>query len=147
MDIRKRFSPRVGVLATPGGKCRVQQHFKDECDVNYVIRNFLRTGVLPVARGEGQYFDCTSAPDYQEACNRIAQVHAWFDALPSATRSLFNNDPSLCLEHLNSDHPDLDLLKKAGFILDSDKPTAPAATPESVPDIQQPHDKTGEPAT
>lgn len=133
--ILKNYVDRIRVTAVNNAPTMTQQHFKDECDVNYIVRNFLRTGVLPVTRGQGQYFDVSAATDYKDACNRIITVNDWFSNLPSATRAEFNNDPGILLEVLDRASPDdITRLKKFGFLSEKETPNS-GSNPAPLVDI------------
>lgn len=64
-----------------------EQEYKDECDVNFIIKNFVKTGELPDMTM--QYGDMTTVQDYQDALYTIAEAKSNFYALPSAVRDEF----------------------------------------------------------
>ena len=74
---------------------RTKQQFKDESDINTIVKKIMKTGVMPenVNQGLAQYGEFDSLPDYQEMRNRIAGAQQLFDALPSKTRAELHNDP------------------------------------------------------
>lgn len=79
-----------------------QQHFKDDCDINKIIERFTRTGLLPQYPGEEMQFgDYTAAVDYHEAMTIVAQAREQFEALPSAVRDKFDNDPVKMLDFVS----------------------------------------------
>lgn len=79
-----------------------QQHFKDDCDINKIIERFTRTGLLPQYPGEEMQFgDYTAAVDYHEAMTIVAQAKQQFEALPSAVRDKFDNDPVKMLDFVS----------------------------------------------
>jgi phage internal scaffolding protein len=73
---------------------RAQQHHKDECDINEILRRFGKTGVMPVNTSEALYPDFTDAVDYHTALNQIIASEREFDLLPSNLRKRFDNDPA-----------------------------------------------------
>lgn len=85
------------------------QTFKDECDIHHIIDNFGQTGLVDSVGAHDpatlQYGDTTLLPDYETACNLVANVTAEFDELPSKIRAEFNNDPRFLLEALGSTEP------------------------------------------
>lgn len=79
-----------------------QQHFKDECDINNILKKYTVTGILP-SIGPGQYLDCTDAGDYLSAIQTINQVDEFFSSLPAELRKQFNNDPAELLDFVSND--------------------------------------------
>lgn len=84
------------------GESLTQQHFKDECDINNIIRNYTKTGIFPIEEGvEPQYGDYSSVPEYLDAMNIIVRAKEQFEALPSDVRRKFDNDPAQMLEFVS----------------------------------------------
>jgi len=84
-----------------------QQHFKDECDINNILRQFNVTGLLPEAPLSPRYGDFTGISDYHTALNQVIAAEAEFMALPAQIRSRFENDPAKLIEFLeNSENKD-----------------------------------------
>lgn len=97
---RSAYSPRVSVavsflddegnpLETP-----VQQHMKDEVDINNIIKKYDRTGLIThVNQSVAQYGDFSEVNEYQESLNMVINAQNAFDELPSSIRKRFGNDP------------------------------------------------------
>lgn len=85
------------------------QTYRDECDIHHIIDNFGQTGLVDSIGSHDpatlQYGDTTLLPDYETACNLVANVTAEFGELPSKIRAEFNNDPRFLLEALGSTEP------------------------------------------
>lgn len=85
-----------------GLKCsdpsRAKQSFKDECDINTIVRRFGITGQLPVGVRMPTYGDFTEVQDFQGAMNAIAQAREAFDQMPAHVRKRFDNDPQRFVE-------------------------------------------------
>jgi phage internal scaffolding protein len=86
---------RVSVLAAdPDNPTRTHQSFKDECDINGIVKKAQSTGVLPsLIKENPQYGDFSDPLDYQQSLNVIIRANEQFDALPSHVRARFANDP------------------------------------------------------
>jgi phage internal scaffolding protein len=80
-----------------------QQHFKDECDINNILRQFNITGLLPEQPLSPRYGDFTGIGDYHTALNRVIAAQDEFDSLPAQIRARFDNDPANLIEFLNDD--------------------------------------------
>jgi len=84
-----------------------QQHFKDETDINNILRQFNITGLLPESPLSPRYGDFTGISDYHTALNQVIAAEDEFMALPAQIRSRFDNDPAKLIEFLeNSDNKD-----------------------------------------
>ena len=79
-----------------------QQHFKDECDINNILRQFNVTGLLPENALSPRYGDFTGINDYQTALNQVIAAENEFMALPANIRSRFDNDPAKLIEFLEN---------------------------------------------
>lgn len=93
---RKSFSVGTG---------RTKQAFKDECDVNNILRRYRKTmGIdfLNQYQGylHGQFGDVSAAPEYSEALAKIREGEAAFEAMPSNLRARFGNDPVQFLDFM-----------------------------------------------
>jgi phage internal scaffolding protein len=80
-----------------------QQHFKDECDINNILRQFNITGLLPQSPLSPRYGDFSGISDYHTALNRVIAAQDEFDALPAQIRSRFDNDPQKLIEFLGNE--------------------------------------------
>ena len=79
-----------------------QQHFKDECDINNILRQFNVTGLLPENSLSPRYGDFTGISDYHTAINRVIAAEDEFMSLPAQLRARFNNDPAQLIEFLDT---------------------------------------------
>ena len=77
-------------------KTRTLQAPKKECDINNIMANWKRTGVISHGTHIPPKFeDLTAVPgDYHTSMNEILAADELFMALPSAVRKKFGNDPS-----------------------------------------------------
>ena len=82
---------------------RTQQHQKDECDINLIIKRHTPEQIaLMATQNEGQYGDASSV-DYHAAQNIIANANTMFNDLPSEIRNQFDNDPALFLDFTSNE--------------------------------------------
>lgn len=93
-----------------------KQAFRDECNVNTIMRKFQKTGLLPhVDLHKGQYGDFTEVQDYQTSLNQVMAAQEMFSSLPSSLRARFNNDPAEFLNFV--DNPsNLDEMRSLGLL-------------------------------
>lgn len=130
MKFRTQFTPyKAEIFYTDPGEDEdlVQQHMRDECDVNVIMARYQKTGELThLSALAGQYGDFSDVLDYRDGLERIMAADAAFMELPSSIRDRFNNDPAkfvdFCLDEGN-----IDELRKMGL--------APNLPPEPEPQI------------
>ena len=92
-----------------------QQQFKDECDINNILRQFNITGQLPDAPLSPRYGDFTGISDYKTALDRVMAADEEFMNLPADIRARFENEPSNLIEFLNNDENRLEA-EKLGLV-------------------------------
>lgn len=80
-----------------------QQQFKEECDINEIVRRFGLTGQLPDGIGMPQSGDFTGITDFQSAMEVVRRSQEAFMELPADIRARFANDPQRVLEFLADD--------------------------------------------
>jgi phage internal scaffolding protein len=94
---------------------RTKQSFRDECDINHILRQFNVTGQLPVGSVQPQYGDFSGITDYQSALNAVMAAQDSFLQLPAKVRAKFDNDPALFVEFA-SDEANRDEMKALGLL-------------------------------
>lgn len=78
-----------------------QQQFKDECDINTIVKRFGLTGKMPATVAMPMSGDFTEVGDFQSAMNLIRKSQEEFLTLPSAIRQRFANDPGQLIAFLS----------------------------------------------
>lgn len=124
-----QFGGRPTVACAPDSS-ETSQEFKDECDINIIMRRYAATGALPALNMQARYGDFSEVPDYQDALQTVLQAQEDFAQLPAALRDRFNHDPGRLLAFLQ-DANNRDEAIKLGLITSPPVPTtaSPAATP------------------
>jgi phage internal scaffolding protein len=107
-----------------------QQHFKDECDINNILRQFNVTGLLPETTLSPRYGDFTGISDYHTALNQVIAAEDEFMRLPADLRARFENDPAKLIDFLDNQE-NKDEAIKLGLI------NKPEDLPQVVEDIQE----------
>lgn len=93
-----------------------KQSFKEECDINNIMRKYERTGVLDhVGTSVPQYGEYMGSMSYQESLNAILFAQAQFADLPAELRARFGNDPAELLAFME-DAGNLDEAVKLGLV-------------------------------
>lgn len=76
-----------------------EQSHKDMCDVDKIIRQYDRTGLVThLNTARALYGDFTQINEYQESMNIVIAAETAFQALPSQVRREFENDAGKFME-------------------------------------------------
>ena len=76
-----------------------QQNFKDECNINSIMKRYEKTGILSHVSGKTPiHGDFSDIPDYQATLNKITEAGEAFASLPAAVRRRFNDNPAEFVE-------------------------------------------------
>lgn len=87
-----RFDPRP-VVDCSTRPSRTRQSHKESCDINYIVRQYRRTGLVThLSQGVPRYGDVSEAGDFREVMQRVRDAQEWFLGLPAKVRSHFAND-------------------------------------------------------
>ena len=105
---RKWSQPRVlrselNPYVDPGIDCSTIPSMTDqsqaaETDVNFILKRYQQTGVLPGVNTQSLFADVSDAPSYHEAMDLVLKAQDQFMALDAHTRKKFSNDPAEFLE-------------------------------------------------
>lgn len=107
-----------------------QQNFKDETDINYIVRQFGLTGELPGKPLSPQYGDFTGVLDYHSAVNAVLAAQDDFMELPAQLRSRFNNDPAELIDFLSNEE-NREEATKLGLVA-----AKPISEPSETPSVE-----------
>ena len=108
-----------------------QQQFKDETDINKIMKRFEAQGITynGLPQQDGVFADLTVIPqDYQESLQKLLQAEEAFMALDPEIRSNFGNNPQKLVEFV-SDSKNKDKAVALGLIKQEEPPAAPPAAP------------------
>lgn len=100
IELRENGSRRVSTINNE--PTRTQRQYKDQVNVNNIIKKFKKTGSITHLRNaqQGIYADLTLIPDYAEALMQVKHAQEAFEAIPADIRLKFNNDPNLLIDYL-----------------------------------------------
>lgn len=94
-----------------------KQSFREECDINTIVRNFGLTGELPDDVRPPTYGDFIGIFDFHSAMNAVALAKEAFDALPADVRARFHHDPGAFVDFC-SNPANLDEMRKLGLAVE-----------------------------
>lgn len=87
MEVEKR-----GITFTE--PTRTKQDYKEECDINTIMRKYEATGIVShVSAMQPFYADVLEYGDLQDAYAIMDKAQQAFDALPASLRQELDNDP------------------------------------------------------
>lgn len=92
-EVRTRYNrpaTRVSLVAQDG---MTHQEFRDDCDINRIMKKYLKTGLVPMFVEPGRYGDFSTVGDFHEAQETLIRAKTQFDSLPAKVRERFKNDP------------------------------------------------------
>jgi len=107
-----------------GEPTRTQQQFKEECDINTIVRRFGVTGQVPTTLAPPLQGDFVDALDFRQSMDLIVKARESFQALPATVRSRFHNDPAEFVDFC-SDKDNLLEARKLGIALPEPVPVPP----------------------
>ena len=106
----------LGIVTGPG---KTEQAHQEQCDINFILKDYHRTGLIKhAAKHEGRYDDVSSV-DFQDAMFLVTQAQQMFESLPANIRKRFGNDPGSFLE-FTQDPGNQDEMQKMGIIKGND---------------------------
>lgn len=119
MEIRKKENQKISVRkngtisieSINTDPTLTQQQFKEQCDINNIIKHYTQTGELPLSKKVGQFLDVSNVQDYHSALTTVFEAQKAFDALPSNVRSRFENDPNQLIAFIEDDNNHEEALK------------------------------------
>jgi phage internal scaffolding protein len=132
MDFPTRYTAQFRDIP---GLCNVdcsmtKQAFKNECDINLIMRKYTQSGVLPASVSNQRFDDFSEVGDYLEAQTVLLDARAQFDALPAVVRDRFRNNPLDMLAFVQ-DPVNSDEAIKLGIVVP--KPVVPAVVSVAPP--------------
>lgn len=91
--VRKGFE-EIDNVKLDTGPGKTEQAHKNECDMNFILRDYTRTGFIRHAKNNQGRYDDVSVSSFQDAMFLVTQAKNMFNELPSQVRKRFGNDPS-----------------------------------------------------
>ena len=111
---RKNGSRRVQHFCND--KSLTDQSSKKSCDINLIMKQYQKTGLLPhFSQKVGEYLDISDVPSFEEAHDLVSEARSLFLELPSNIRKMMDNNPAK-LEEFVKDPQNIDLLISEGLM-------------------------------
>lgn len=139
----EKIDPKTGEVIRFKPPARTKQAHVAECDINNILKQYLKTGMVRHVsqRAEmGAYADLPDQVDFQDSLNTVIRAQNVFADLPSKLRSRFGNDPREFLEFMaNPDNQDEAI--KLGLVTDKRPPPIEETPPTKVIVVSSENDK------
>ena len=97
------------------GPSLTEQAHASECDINVIMKEYYRTGLVKHMNRHPGQFDDVTVTDYQEAMFTLKNAHNLFTGLPANIRKRFHNEPAEFLEFVG-DPKNVDEMRKLGIM-------------------------------
>lgn len=108
--------PRRRVSFSTGSQTLVEQAHRDACDINRILANYRRTGMLThVNQAKPQYGELPDQLEYQEALEVVRGASDAFMSLPAEVRDRYGNEPSRFLAAIGNP-AEADFLRAQGVL-------------------------------
>ncbi len=131
-------------LDPPWGRTRTKQSEAKATNINTIVAQYDRTGILPSDGREALFADVSDAPDYRTALDLIQKADELFMDIPAAVRARFENDPAIFLDFTSDpanrdEMVEMGLLEKPVVVVEPVvEPVVPPVVPAVVPDVVLP---------
>lgn len=90
---------------------KTKQSFREECDINNILKKFAATGQINHLRDNPQYADFSTVEDYQHALSTVLLAQDQFAGLSAQVRDRFANDPNKFLQFMSDPQNATEMVK------------------------------------
>lgn len=122
------FPPDAGIVCTEKG---ARQSELKACDINTIVKQYERSGQVPVTDLVGTFADVSAIGDFRGALEKIQAAQEKFMELPPAVRARFEND-ALAFVNFAVDPANRAQMVELGLLEPEKAPVAPVG-PVGVP--------------
>lgn len=99
MTSERPSNTRKRHFAPDTGPSLAKQSSKDECDINFIMKRYAKTGILEhLNEHQGDYGDFSDAKDFTESQKIVLEASEMFDTIPASIRKQFENSPAKFLD-------------------------------------------------
>lgn len=106
------LGPRVQIRCEGPGRTR--QSASEECDINYIMAKYAKTGMVDHLARHGADYGFASSIDFHGAMNIVTKADQMFADLPAPARERFRGDPAVFLDFVQ-DESNLDEMIELGL--------------------------------
>lgn len=110
-DFITAYGPKRKIAISFAQVGRTKQSHADESNINFIMAKYLKTGILNHANAHKGVYDYASENDFQTSINIVLEAQSMFDALPSAIRNRFDNEPARFLKFVQNEKNEDEIIK------------------------------------
>jgi len=116
------------------GESPTQQHHKDACNINRIVKQFAEQGVPPIGNAHQALPEGFYAPQtFQEAMTIVRRGEEAFQGLSARLRAKFNNNPAEFVDFATNP-ANLNELRELGLAPVASATTSPVTPPKGAPE-------------
>jgi len=126
------YTPHPSITLDCGTEEITKQSHKAECDINTILSQFSRTGIIDhINNSPAEWLDLPDTMDFQQSLAVISEAQDAFASLPSQVRDYYQNSPAVFLGALTNP-AEHDRLVEYG-VLKPRVQSPPGGTPSPAP--------------
>lgn len=116
-DLFKKPYKNYGRVIAPKGRgSMTKQCFKDDVDINNIIKKYHKTGVMPyISHFKAVFGDFFNVTDYRTALHKLQLAKAVFEGIPVNVRERFDDDPGKFMKFVQ-DPANKDEIESLGLV-------------------------------
>lgn len=121
MEIRKALhrEEQLDKSTIDCGPGLTEQSHAKETDINYILRDYAKTGFMKHAKDYQGMYDDVAVNDFQEAMFIVTNAQNMFNELPADLRKRFGHDPAEFLSFVQNPN-NVDEMAKLGILKGND---------------------------
>lgn len=104
-----------------GTQSRTKSEFKDECNINNIVKQCIKTGVMPSGTREPMFEDFSNVGSYNDAVAQVAEANSTFEGLPSEIREKFDHSVQNLIDFIG-DEANTEEAQELGLIAKTEAP-------------------------
>lgn len=140
MKFQTAYEPTVKPTISCDPEAGAEQHHKEACDVNNILKKYQRTGAIEHRNEHRGEYGFVPSTTFQEAMETVAKAQSMYEELPATIRQQFEG-PGRFLEYVQ-DPNNAENLVKMGLATSTDD--IASKTPQKDPtDLQLKPSKEG----
>lgn len=130
------IDPPPKVVLTCLEESRTRQSEADASDINQIMAQYDRTGLLPQNQREALFVDVSNMPDYRTSLDTINKADEMFMMLPADIRAKFDNDAAVFLDW-TSDPDNREQMQDLGMLPKDEVEVPPDAATNDTPEPKE----------
>jgi len=139
----RKYGWREKVTFDCGDVVRTKQSFRDECDINLIVKRHASDGLLAHLNPRlPKYGDFSASIELRDAMELVTEAQKGFAQIPAEVRAMCNNDPALFLNMVN-DPNHIEALAEAGLPMAEGWEPTPAEQEQAAVEVEKTQDPSG----